>query len=719
MQRSELDIRKRLEAIRLPTMPQVLLKLMQQCQDENAGMSELALLISQDPGLAGTVLTAANSSAYHRNGGRKPSIEQALMTLGTDMVKTLVISESVFQMFNEFSRPGAIDLRGFWKHSLSAACLARALAQRIQHPHAEEAYLAGLLHDVGRLALLAAAPQEYAVNFHAYDDAKLCWVEQRTLQMNHAEAGAWLVGRWKLDSFLADSIQYHHEPTERLLNAHPLIRIVTLAHLLSTPEANEEALADAGRLCELTVEELAGLRDRAASQVEKAASMLGIDLAGADDIPAQAAYVPPQSAAGQDVMQDQFGEEMRNMVLATSIGRTLGRQTDQNGLLETLVRSASILFGFDQAVVLLTERQERRMRGIPGEGQPRRLAEFSVSLQPGGRLGDAALNRRIAVIHRNGNLLDLAEEQLLGMLSSECLVCLPLIENGECVGMLIGSTGEARAAELQARERLLLTFGAQGAKALQQMQNIAAELDSRVKEVAQEYQAATRRVAHEVNNPLSIIKNYLGILDGKLRRQDMVVNEVSILHEEIDRVGQIVRELANLQPAPSDAGVEIGRVVRDVVKLFQETEFLPPKVNIHLMLQSAPSEVEASADTIKQILMNLLKNAVEALPHGGDIEIADHGTVNRDGKLYVELSLRDNGPGMPQHVLAGLFSPVKSTKPGANRGLGLSIVHGLVSKLNGMILCRSNGGGTTFEILLPLRTRTDAPSAAAAAPDTL
>jgi HD-like signal output (HDOD) protein/signal transduction histidine kinase len=719
MQRSELDIRKRLEAIRLPTMPQVLLKLMQQCQDENAGIGELAQLIAQDPGMAGTVLTAAHSSAYHRSGGRKPSIEQALMTLGTDMVKTLVISESVFQVFNEFSRPGAIDLRGFWKHSLGAAVTARAIAQRMQHPHAEEAYLAGLLHDVGRLALLAAAPQEYAVNFHAHDDARLCWVEQRTLEITHAEAGAWLVARWQLDSFLADSIQYHHEPAERLLNAHPLIRIVMLAHLVSTPSVDENMLAEAGRLCELSPEDLAKLRDSAASQVDKAARMLGIDLAGADDIPAQAAYVPPQAAASRDPMQDQFGEEMRNMVLATSIGRTLGRQSDQAGLLETLMRSATILFGFEDAIVLLAERADRRLKGAPGHGQPQRLAEFSLPLQPGGRIADAALNRRISVIRRHGGLLDLAEEQLLAMLSSECLVCLPLTDNGECVGMLVGSTGEARAAELQSRERLLLTFAAQGAKALQQLQNAEAELNSRVKEVAQEYQAATRRVAHEVNNPLSIIKNYLGILDGKLRRQDLVVNEVSILNEEIDRVGQIVRELANLQPVPSDSAVEIGRVVRDVVQLFEETEFLPPNVNIHLMLQSAPSEVEGSADIIKQILVNLLKNAVEAMSHGGEIEIADHGHVNRDGRLYVELSLRDNGPGMPPHVLAGLFAPVKSTKPGANRGLGLSIVHGLVARLNGMILCRSNGNGTTFEILLPLRTRPATPPSAPATMDTL
>ena len=64
--------------------------------------------------MASTILAVAHSPAYHRTGGRKANLDQALMAIGTDMIKTLVISESVFQMFNDFSRPGTLDLRGFW-----------------------------------------------------------------------------------------------------------------------------------------------------------------------------------------------------------------------------------------------------------------------------------------------------------------------------------------------------------------------------------------------------------------------------------------------------------------------------------------------------------------------------------------------------------------------------------------------------------------------------
>jgi signal transduction histidine kinase len=117
--------------------------------------------------------------------------------------------------------------------------------------------------------------------------------------------------------------------------------------------------------------------------------------------------------------------------------------------------------------------------------------------------------------------------------------------------------------------------------------------------------------------------------------------------------------------------------------------------------------IEGDPDLLKQILVNLVKNAVEALGSrpAGRIEIVNRGHVNRERRVYLELVVSDNGPGLSREVLANLFSPVRSAKDGleagANRGLGLSIVHGLVKQLDGHIACRSGSAGTSFEILLP------------------
>lgn len=695
-------------------MPQILLKLIEQCQDEDAGMAELAALISQDPGMTSSILAVANSPAYHRTGGKRASLDQALMAIGTDMIKTLVISESVLQMFNDFSRPGALDLRGFWKHSLTAAVMARDVALKMQHPYPEEAYLAGLLHDVGRLGLLAVAPQEYAVNFHAKDDAKLCWVEQRTMQITHAEAGAAIIERWQLDSFLCDSVQYHHESPTRVANAHPLIRIVMLAHLMSSSDTDEAMLAEAATLCGLDPQSVEEIRSKSQAQVLKAANALGIDLAGADDIVPQAAYVPPQPAAPRNPTQEKLDEEMRNMVLASQASRFFSRQTEMAGLMETVSASARILFGFDQVFLLLTDKAGQALVGKPVKGQAERLAEFSMPLAAGGVIADAALVRRIAFVRRGRALLGLAEEQLLNLMRADCLACLPMTVTGRCIGLLVGSVGEHRIDELQQRERFMLAYASQAAGALHAAMSSQAEIDQRIASVADQYQAATRRAAHEVNNPLAIIKNYLGVLDSRLRKQDIVVGEVAILNEEIDRVGQIVRDLAFLEPAAAGAEAELGRVVRDVVRLFQDTEYIPASVSIRTELQDGETMLEGGADLLKQVLINLLKNAVEAMPQGGEISILDNGQVNQAGRLYAELSVRDNGAGIPPEVMARLFSPVQSTKAGTGRGLGLSIVHGLVQKMGGTISCRSSARGTSFDLLLPLRMPQSLPASSQA-----
>ncbi|MDP3670476.1 MAG: HDOD domain-containing protein [Telluria sp.] len=678
-------------------MPQILIKLIEHLQADDLGMPELAALIAKDAGMTSKMLAVANSSAYFRN-SRTLSLEQSLVALGTDMIKTLVISESVFQTFNNFPHSGSTDLRAFWKSSLAAAVIARDLAKQMAYAHAEEAYLAGLLHNVGRLALLATAPQEYAFNFGARDDAALCAVEQRTLQITHSEAGAWLIERWRLDSFLADSVLYHHEPSARLESAHPLIRIVRLAHLLSCREPDPLAVLEAGALCGLDQDQVAAIGAAAIHQVEKSAAHLGIDLSGADDIPAPGAFVP----TAPDPVQQRLSEEVRNLVLVSEVGQSFARQQGESGLLESMTRSARILFDFDNTVILLENPTGHALIGVPN-GDQQRVAEFSIPLARGGVLAEAALERRLAFISRDAQSLDVAEEQLFRILGTDSLVCLPLVAGARCLGVIVGGVAAWQIPACQRRERFMQSFGAQAASALETALSERGHARRQLAHVAEEYREASRRVVHEVNNPLSIIKNYLSVLDGKLAKREPVVGEMSILNEEIDRVGQLINGLADLQPSDAARATDVAKVAEDVLRLFRATDFVPASVRIVLGMQGAPSEIEGDADILKQILVNLVKNAVEALPGGGTIEINNRGYVNRDRKLYLELVISDTGPGLSSEVLANLFSVVKSTKDGAHHGLGLSIVHSLVKKIHGLITCRSGNTGTTFEILLPAR----------------
>lgn len=693
MHPSEFDIRNRLLIARLPAMPQILIKLIGHLQADDVGMKELAALVAADAGMSAKLLSVANSSAYHRP-GRAGGIEQALTTLGTDMIKLLVIGESVRQTFNSFPYSGSFDLRRFWKQSLLAAVIARELAARMDYAHPEEAYLAGLLHNVGRLALLATAPQEYAYNFTARDDEDLCAVEQRTLQITHAEAGAWLIERWQLDSFLADAVLYHHEPSPRLEASHPLVRIVRLAHLLSCHEADDPGMAGAMVLCALDAAALAQVREAGARQVLQSAAQLGIDLSGADEIAAPPALTAP------DPVQQRLADEVRKLVLVTEAGQAFGRQDSESGLLESMTRSARILFDFEHTVILLENPASGELVGAPAPGLAR-VAELTIPLGRGGMLAGVALEQRIACIDRSAPELGLAEQQLLRILGSESMVCVPLIAGARCLGVLVGGVAAWQVPGCQQREPFMHAFGVQAALALEAAMSERGQARRQLATATEEFREASRRVVHEVNNPLAIIKNYLSVLDNKLARREPVKGEMSILNEEIDRVGQLISGLAEIPPAARSGTVDCARVADDVLRLFQATEFVPDGVQLVSSVGREPAQVEGDADILKQILVNLVKNAIEALAGGGRIEIANRGHVNRERRVYVELVVSDNGPGMSPEVMANLFSAVRSSKEGANHGLGLSIVHALVRKMDGMISCRSGRAGTSFEILLP------------------
>lgn len=704
MRQEESDIRHRLLVARLPAMPQILLKLIELCQTEEVGMSALAELVSKDPGMAGKILSIANSSAYHRS-SRKFGLEHSLMTLGVEMIKTLVISESVFQVFNNFSHSNSTDLRAFWKHSLSSAVLAREIAELIRYPHVEEAYLAGLMHDVGRLALLATAPKEYGANFLAKDDETLCEIEERTLRITHQEAGAWLIERWNLDSFLSDSVLYHHESPTRLGSTHPLIRIVLLAHLLSDNGLEEPTVKAAASLCNVNMEDLSRIAAGANSQVLKAAEYLGIDLSGVDEM-----VIPIASettGAVERPVHAQLSEEVLNLVLTAEATRSLSPHQGETSMIESMARSARILFEFEDAVVLLMDRGGKHLSGMPVREDRQRLREFSVNLTGGGVVAEAALQRRLAFIVRDGNPLGVTDEQLLRILKCDAFVCIPLSSRSRSIGVLVGGVARWQVEGLRKRERFLKSFGEQAGAAFETAFGEQREASRRVAAVVEEYREASRKIAHEVNNPLSIIKNYLSVLDSKLERKEPVVGEISILNEEIDRVGLIVQGMADLKPEMRDSNAEVNRVMRDIARLFRDTELAPDPVKITLLTQDLPTEVEIDSDTLKQILVNLVKNAIEAMRSAGEVQIVNNGHVNRDGTLFVELRVIDNGPGIPPDILASLFQPVQSTKGTGHQGLGLSIVHGLIKENQGTITCRSSNKGTHFEMLLPVRKRTN------------
>ena len=224
----------RLISARLPSLPQVLLELLALCDRDDVGMAEIAAVVAKDASVAARLVATANSPFYSPKRGLQ-DIDQCLAVMGTSIVRRLALNQSVAELFGRFQKGNDFDLRYFWYHSLLVAVMARRLAAHLCYANGDEAYLAGLLHDVGQLALLTLDPERYLPLLRDFDaDMALMRQEQALFEVNHAELGAWMAQRWNLHSLFADSIRYHHESLDRIRDAHPLVQIVALANLLGT-----------------------------------------------------------------------------------------------------------------------------------------------------------------------------------------------------------------------------------------------------------------------------------------------------------------------------------------------------------------------------------------------------------------------------------------------------------------------------------------------------
>lgn len=197
----------------LPAMPMIALDVIRSLQDSDVDVEGLARRISQDQALAARVLRVANSPFY---GLQKQvgSIHDAIVVLGLSTVRSLVLAASMITCLpggsaSSFSRDA------FWRHGLGTAVAAEALARVLQRPP-ELMFIAGLLHDIGRLAMVSLYPAPFAAMQEqaAREDRPPGLLETGYFGFDHAEAGASLAALWNFPPAIADAIGRHHTPGE-------------------------------------------------------------------------------------------------------------------------------------------------------------------------------------------------------------------------------------------------------------------------------------------------------------------------------------------------------------------------------------------------------------------------------------------------------------------------------------------------------------------------
>lgn len=382
-------------------------------------------------------------------------------------------------------------------------------------------------------------------------------------------------------------------------------------------------------------------------------------------------------------------------------------------LLDSFVLTSLGQMGAARAALFLPTEADQGMFWLARVKGPAPLPGHDVSLNPNSECGKyiTALNRPVDIGELRDKFPTLEDLGFIGAFRDGLVV--PLVFQATLRGVLV-IAGKESGQRYQADDIEFLSILAsqtavsiENARLYESEREALEKLQKTQKMLVQSERLAalgelSAKIAHEVNNPLGIIKNYLHLTSRVTGEDERVQEYVEIIKQEIDRIASIVRQLLDFHRprAVQLARVDLTKVVKEVLSLMAR-QLADANVTTELVVQDDFPKIMAWADGLKQVFLNLLINARDVMKDGGTIKIG----MTADSQL-VRMCFEDSGPGIEAENIPHIFEPFFTTKAaGSGTGLGLSVCYGIVSNHGGSIRFRNLEKGGCFEVELPIEQK--------------
>lgn len=684
-----------LEVNKLPSLPHVLIRLLQACRDESVCFDSIADIISKDVALCAKVIAVANSPIYghvrHQN-----NLKHILLSLGLDTIKSIAITASVQQFFSKYSSKKIHFLKQFWRHALSCATIAKSLARLTGYKYVEEAYIAGLLHDIGKLVLANYAGSDYGDYSHGTHPAdELLVLEGENFAISHDELGARLLARWDVTEAICDAVRFHHKPLEDIQAAHQLVKILNLSNILASRNIlhDPQGIGCATGFFDLTDSIIRDIILQSEAEVLTVARSMNIDIGNGDTA----------GDSRDEQKQIELAQEVRDVALSRS-SQLHGCQGDLTSVYQSIQKSIVVLFGIKECIIFNCNHPLRLLTATVGCSvyEQSLINDLAIPFESGSVLSQAVTSRKIKSSFQAEKQV-VVDQQIIGFMKTEGFICIPAVRDEQVIALIVIGVNNIKYLSLLRSHKLLTLFAQDAASQIELFEAQARMQEEILNNSHNLYREKAREIIHETNNPLSVIRNYLQLLAQRLDGGDPAQDDIRTIKEEIDRVGTIILRCADevsLDKAAASSGLEINELVTDINNIFKSSLYITHNIESSLHLDNATGFVHANKNAVKQILTNIIKNAVEAMNAGGTLDISTRN-ININGRNFVDIEIRDTGPGIPDGVLKHLYAPVQSSKGKDHSGLGLSIVKSLMDRMDGFIGCKTGASGTVFNIQLP------------------
>jgi len=727
----------------LPPLSAVAARILTLTDDPRTNARDIVRLIETDPALTARILSLVGR-AEHGLRREAMTVEQAVVLLGFDTVWQVTLASKVLEVFGG---PAArksgegFDRAEFWKHCLGVACASRRIAAAVKSSvRPEEAFVLGLLHDLGKDALNATMPKSYLKVLRKAEEtqADLCDVERLLLGVDHAVVGRRLAERWGLPRPLVEAIWLHHHPAEALpgsIAAGRHVQIVTLADVLvrehrigwsgnrHLPTASSE-LATALGLSEAARAEIV---QALAGEIEARAAWIGVDDLTSDEVYLKALVRSAEElTAANAALLEQNRRLLRQSRYFSALGR-LNRgvspraavrevcAVSADALREALDASAVVVFTFDEpsgwCEAGLSDGKPASDLFEWGGDRPMLKAELDSAAQ-------SAING--AWFLPAGQALGPIVDRFRAKLKSEAIWLFPIVRDRRLIAASLVSAESEQIARVRGDGAELEALSAAIGLAVWQSQSQAAAIS-----LSDELAEANRRsaamqaellrsrtlqtvvamaagAAHELNNPLAVISGRAQLLRGQT--QDARVREgLDLIHAQAQACSDIVTDLMNFaRPTPpSPEPIELPPMLEKLLAALVAGGAITSGQAV-LELPSHTPCVRFDRAHLERLFQELLANAVEAtdsanrrLTIKASLDLAEENLV---------VTVADNGRGMTPEVRSRAADPFFSHRPaGRGRGLGLARVQQWLHLNAGSMRIESEPGrGTRVQLRLPV-----------------
>lgn len=731
----------------LPTLPVVAAKLLALTTSEHSHAREVIELISCDQALTARILAMCR----HADLGVRDeviTIDRAVVLLGFTAIRNAVLSIKVFEAFGRSEEvveqpdgddvPSAFDRAAFWRHSLSVAIIAERIARLSKRKdlNPAEAFVCGLLHDIGKLALDHILPRSFArvVELANLNQGNIAEIERRIIGLDHHTAGKRLAEQWQLPHRLADCIWLHGSLYETLprLEHRAMIGLITLADTL----ARQHHLGYSGnhQIKQQPVELATALNishdiltDACRSiheELERRSQSMGLGATMSRDLFMESIQQANtelgrlnsalQRRSRVNAQQSKVLDAIYNFHVAAVPGRTA------QDVLGAVVESCSATFGSGFYATLYPQ------AASAGDGPSWLICQYDGSgmlirsqliEQPPGAPDLSRLDPREPLSMNLASVVPWIADYLLDAPDLRQIQLLPLgcgwgtaalllhdraMPPYQFIAPLVMTWGSAVAAAGQHEgERRLGEDLAEANRALAEAQ----ERISRQESMARLGEMAAG-AAHEMNNPLAVISGRSQLLAMTLPPSSKEAKAAQTIYEQAHRLSDLITSLRMFADPPraERKPTDVCKLLQEVVRrLRHESKDVPPGCQVYMQLKNNIPLVMLDEQQITQAVMELLTNATQATPRH---MVQLSAMITPEQALLIQVS--DDGVGMDAHVLAHAMDPFFSAKPAGRRvGMGLPRAQQWAQAHDGRIELRSQpSAGTVASLLIPL----DSPS---------